>query len=163
MQDGLAQEQQHGSPPDYFCPEGHRWGLVPYRPDALATVGYRPFQRAVRAALRHAVGLRIDHALGLIRQFWIPVGQEPAAGRYVTQPTEALLDIISIEAYRQQAFVVSEELGTPPPGGQKELAERGFLAYSPVIADGFEARRAGGVVAASSHDLPTVAGCWTGQ
>ena len=162
-QDCLAVDEVLGAPPDYFSPAGHRWDLVPYHPRALAADGFRPFRRTLQAALRHAAGIRIDHALGLIRQYWIPSGRSPGEGRYVAQPSAALMDIICIEAHRRQAFVVSEELGTAPPGGTAAFRERGFLDFAAVIAEGFDLRSPGGVVAASTHDLPTIAGCWTGE
>ena len=161
-QECLAPDWRLGAPADYFSPSGHHWDLVPYDPKALAAAGFRPFQLAVRAALRHAAGIRVDHALGLIRQFWLPVGGAGDRGHYVAQPTAALADIICIEAYRHRAFVVTEELGNAPIDGLGTFRQRGFLSYDPVIADGFEMRPRGGVVAPSTHDLPTVAGCWTG-
>ena len=162
-QDCLAAGEELGAPPDYFSPAGHRWDLVPYHPRALAAVGFHPFRRTLQAALRHAAGVRIDHALGLIRQYWIPSGRAPSEGRYVAQHSEALMDIIAIEAHRRRAFVVSEELGTVPPEGTKVFRERDFLDFAAVIAEGFDLRSPGGVVAASTHDLPTIAGCWTGE
>lgn len=161
-QDCLATGWELGAPPDYFSTDGHRWALAPYRPRALASAGFRPFRLAVRATLRHAAGIRIDHALGLLRQYWIPAGGDPADGRYVRQPTRPLLDIICIEAHRQQAFVVTEELGTPPSAGRGAFRARGFLDYCPVTSDEFGQRSAEAIVSATTHDLPTVAGCWTG-
>jgi 4-alpha-glucanotransferase len=162
-QDCLAADEMLGAPPDYFSPVGHGWDLVPYHPRALAAVGFHPFRRTLHAAFRHAAGVRIDHALGLLRQYWIPSGRSPSEGRYVDQNGKALMDIIAIEAHRRQAFVVSEELGTIPPGGTKVFRERDFLDFAAVIAEGFDLRSLGGVVAASTHDLPTIAGCWTGE
>jgi 4-alpha-glucanotransferase len=161
-QECVATGWQLGAPPDYFNADGHGWGLVPFRPLALASAGFRPFRLAVRATLRYAAGIRIDHALGLLRQYWIPAGGRPSAGRYVRQPTRPLLDIICIEAHRRQAFVVSEELGTPPPTGRDALRARGFLDYCPVTSDEFDQRSADAILSASTHDLPTVAGCLTG-
>lgn len=161
-QDLLASDWELGAPPDYFNPDGHRWGLVPYNWPVLAGHGFRPFQLALRNTLRHAAGIRIDHALGLLRQYWIPAGKTPDAGQYVPQPTVPLLDIICIEAHRSRAFVVTEELGTAPRGGKRAFRKRGFLDYSPVLSDDFDARSPDGVVSGSTHDLPTVAGCWTG-
>lgn len=161
-QDCVATEWELGAPPDYFNPDGHAWGLVPYRPGALRRARFRPFRLALRATLRHAAGIRIDHALGLLQQFWIPRGQLPTAGRYVVQDTAMLLDVICVEAHRADAFVTTEELGTPPPQGTEALRERGFLPYAVITSDEFTSPSRNCVIAATTHDLPTVPGCWTG-
>lgn len=159
--DRISNEFELGAPPDYFNPVGHRWGLAAFAPEALRAVNFAPFRLAVRNALRRAVGVRIDHAVGLLRQYWVPRGGSPSAGRYVYQDTTPLLDLICIEAHRARAFVLSEELGTVPAGTQA-LHNRGFLPYSVVMSDEFDPVRSTGVIASTTHDLPTVPGCWSG-
>ena len=53
-----------GAPPDIHNPAGQRWGLPPFHPRALQEEGYRSFIELLRANMRHAGGLRIDHAMG---------------------------------------------------------------------------------------------------
>jgi len=159
--EAVSPAHELGAPPDYFNPEGHAWGLVPFDPDPLRAVGFEPIRKAVRATLRHAAGLRIDHAFGLFRQYWIPRGNAAADGRYVAQYAVPLLDIICIEAYRAGAFVISEELGTPPPSGVAELRERGFVPLEVLMSDEFGIGGRG-AAAVTTHDLPTFVGCWTG-
>lgn len=151
-----------GAPGDYFNPDGHRWGLVPQEPSQLCRLGMQPFRAALRATLERAAGVRIDHALGLVRQFWIPAGGPVSAGSYVPQPLTAFADIIAIEAHQNAAFVATEELGTSAPGLPEALRERGFLDYAAVVSDDFPSRSPGGIVSATTHDLPTSTGCWTG-
>jgi 4-alpha-glucanotransferase len=68
-QDVLAQGATVGAPPDQFNADGQNWCLPPFIPHRLKQSGFRPFIQTIRAALRHAGGLRIDHVMGLFRLF----------------------------------------------------------------------------------------------
>ena len=72
---------QVGAPPDIHNPAGQDWGLPPFHPRALREEGYRSFIELVRANMRHAGGLRIDHVMGLQHLYWVPQGQKPHDGR----------------------------------------------------------------------------------
>ena len=72
-----------GAPPDLFNPRGQNWGLTGFSPRALINGGFAPFLATVRAALRHAGGLRIDHAMGLTRLWLVPEGADAADGAYL--------------------------------------------------------------------------------
>jgi 4-alpha-glucanotransferase len=68
-----------GAPPDAWNMKGQMWGMPPLNPRALRAAGYRPLTQMLRANMRHAGALRIDHALGLRRLFWIPRSGGPKA------------------------------------------------------------------------------------
>ncbi len=85
-QDVFALDMAVGAPPDEFNTRGQDWGLPPFDPWRLRAAGYGPFVETIRASLRHAGGLRLDHVMGLFRLFWIPRGQRPPAGAYVRYP-----------------------------------------------------------------------------
>lgn len=150
-----------GSPPDYFNPQGHRWDLVAFDPDRHLEAGLAPLRRALRHTFRHAAGVRIDHAFGLFRQFWMPSDDGEAGGHFVAQPVDPLLDVIAIEAAAADAFVLTEELGSDPPAGLDKLRERGFVEFGTVVT-GLPPDDRPVAVATTTHDLPTVAGAWTG-
>jgi 4-alpha-glucanotransferase len=76
-QDALAPHISIGASPDEFNRLGQDWGLPPFVPAKLMAASYEPFIQTVRATLRHAAGIRIDHVLGLFRLFWIPQGRGP--------------------------------------------------------------------------------------
>ena len=171
LQDELARGITVGAPPDPLGPHGQDWGVPPFVPARLAADAYEPFARTIRAGMAHAGGLRIDHVMGLFRLFWIPEGAEPADGTYVAYPADDLLGVLALESARAQALVVGEDLGTVAPGVRERLADEGVLSYRLAwferAADGRRRRAADyprlALAAATTHDLPTVAGFLEGS
>jgi 4-alpha-glucanotransferase len=164
-QDVLARGVSVGAPPDSFNTAGQNWGLPPFVPRKLRSAAYEPFIQTIRATLRHAGGLRIDHVMGLFRLFWVPEGFGPAKGAYVRSNADELLAIIALESYRARAFVVGEDLGTVEPGVSEKLQRNGILSYRVFW---FEKKPPStypelALAALSTHDLPTLAGMWTGS
>src|SRR5262249_48740284 len=105
-----------GAPPDQFNPHGQNWGLTGFSPRALNTCGFAPFLATVRAALRNAGGIRIDHVMGLARLWLVPDGADPADGAYLAYPMTDLMRLLALESQRHQAVIVGEDLGTVPSG-----------------------------------------------
>jgi 4-alpha-glucanotransferase len=164
-QDQLAAGAWLGAPPDLLGPDGQDWGIPPFVPDRLRAAGYRPFIETLRAGLRHAGGLRIDHAAGLFRGWWVPAGRAAAEGGYVRYRSAELLAILALESVRAGAWIVGEDLGTLEEGVRERLAEQRILSMRVVS---FEAepparfpRRAMALL--TTHDLPTLAGVWSGS
>ena len=163
-QDLLAKEMVVGAPPDAFNADGQDWQLPPFAPAKLRAAAYEPFIQTIRAALRHAGGLRIDHVMGLFRLWWIPNGQHPRKGWYVRYPADDLLGIVALESHRAGAFIVGEDLGTVEPGVRQRLALRRMLSCRLLW---FEARPPAeypelSMASVTTHDLPTIAGLWSG-
>jgi 4-alpha-glucanotransferase len=154
-----------GARPDLYNRAGQDWGLPPFIPWKLRQAGYEPFIQTIRSTLRHAGGLRIDHVLGLFRLYWVPQGLGPAQGAYVRYNADELLAIIALESHRATAFVVGEDLGTVEPGVSEKLQRNGVLSYR-VFWFETAPPAAWPELALSSittHDLPTLAGLWTGS
>ncbi|HEV2720655.1 MAG TPA: 4-alpha-glucanotransferase [Thermoanaerobaculia bacterium] len=84
-----------GVPPDYFSETGQRWGNPLYRWDTLRETRFRWWVSRIRAALRFADVVRMDHFRGFAAYWEIPA-QEPTAihGRWVPAPGKALFDAI---------------------------------------------------------------------
>jgi 4-alpha-glucanotransferase len=164
-QDVLAPGVTVGAPPDDFALEGQDWGLPPFVPHRLRAMGYGPFVETVRAGMRHAGGLRVDHVMGLFRLFWVPEGATPRDGAYVRYPADDLLAILALESRRAGAFVVGEDLGTVAPGVRERLVAERILStrvlwFEPGPPAGYPELSLGAV---TTHDLPTVRGLWTGS
>jgi 4-alpha-glucanotransferase len=102
--------------------------------------------------------------MGLFRLFWIPRGCDPNAGVYVRYPEADMLDVLALESVRAGAVVVGEDLGTVEPLVREQMAARDILSYRLLwFEDGppsaFPERA---MSAVTTHDLPTIAGLWTG-
>ena len=153
-----------GAPPDTFNTQGQNWGLPPFNPWRLRDAGYEPFIRTLRAAMTGAGSLRVDHVMGLFRLWWIPENNSPKDGCYVYMPYRDLTAIVALESTRLGVPVVGEDLGTVEPYVSDELTERKILSYKLVQfeAEPTNEMPSDSMVAITTHDLPTIAGFWTG-
>ena len=165
----LAQGLTIGAPPDPFSAQGQIWNLPAPDPFACARGGWRDLSAIFAANMRHAGLLRIDHAMGLTRLFLVPEGGKPAEGTYLAYPLDDLVGQIALESQRARCMVVGEDLGTVPDGFRQTLADAEILGTRVLW---FE--RAGmdflapqtypalSVACATTHDLATLAGWWSG-
>ncbi len=170
MVDVLAQGVFVGAPPDMYNQQGQDWSQPPWRPDALARAGYRPYREMLRTVLRHAGAIRIDHIIGLFRLWWIPEGCGARDGAYVRYDHEALIGILCLEAYLADAVVIGEDLGTLELWVRDYLSDRGILSTSVLWfereGDGFrppEQYRRLTLATVTTHDLPPTAGYLAGE
>lgn len=164
-QDLFADGVAIGVPPDEFNTLGQNWGLPPFIPHKLREEGYKPLVQTVRSVLRHAGGLRIDHVIGLFRLFWIPNGADASRGAYVRYRADEILAIIAIESQRARAIVVGEDLGGLEGGVHEMLELHKVLSYRLLW---FEKEKPAkypkkALAAVTTHDLPTIAGLWSGS
>jgi 4-alpha-glucanotransferase len=158
---------QVGCPPDIYNPAGQDWGLPPFNPLQLQEEAYQSFIDLVRANMRHAGALRIDHVMALRHVYWIPKGQAPAQGAYVRYPLEDLVGILALESQRNSCLVVGEDLGTVPEGFRERMAMANIMSYRVLSfekdAKGFlppDSYPRLSLAVAGNHDLPTLQGWW---
>lgn len=158
-----------GAPPDALFSEGQNWGGAPPHPWGLRKSHYRYFIDSVRAHFEHAGMLRIDHALGLHRMYWVPDGASAKHGLYVHYNAGEMYAILSLESHRQRCAVTGEDLGTVPdyvrPSMQRHGLSRLYVGqFSVPDREGaamYEPPR--DVVASlNTHDTPTWSGFWQG-
>ena len=167
-----AQGVQVGAPPDQLNPNGQDWGFSPPTPQRLREAGFKPMLDVLRANMRHAGALRIDHVMGLMRLFWVVPGADTLQGTYVANPFDELLRLVCLESQRHHCVVIGEDLGIVPPEVTAAMERHGLLSYRPFY---FEQhwhegrfkppaewpRRAMATV--GTHDLPTLRAYWTGH
>ena len=168
-QQDLLPDLSVGAPPDPFNMRGQDWGLTTFSPRALTASGFEPFLVTLRAAMRQAGGVRIDHVMGLARLWIVPRGAAPAEGAYLSYPVDDLLRLLALESHRHRAIVIGEDLGTVEPQFRQRLARAGIAGMDVLWFQrdrkGFLAPdewRRDAVAMTSTHDLPTVAGWWSG-
>ncbi|HLG46840.1 MAG TPA: 4-alpha-glucanotransferase [Reyranella sp.] len=158
-----------GAPPDFFNPNGQDWGLTSFSPQGLVARGFAPFIDTLRANMRHAGGVRIDHAMGLKRLWLVPRGGSPAEGAYLAYPIDDLMRLLALESHRHRAVVIGEDLGTVPADFRARCRAAGIAGMDVLWFERHGARfktpdewRDDAVAMTTTHDLPTVAGWWSG-
>ncbi len=159
-----------GAPPDLLSPQGQDWGLAAFSPRGLVRNGFAAYLEMLRSAMRHAGGVRIDHALGLARLWVVPDGGSAADGAYISFPIDDMLRLIALESHRHRAIVLAEDLGTIPDGFQERLQAAAMLGMRVLWFERDEDRYTspgdwtkGAIAMTSTHDLPTTAGWWAGR
>lgn len=164
-----ALDVESGAPPDDFNPKGQNWGFPPMIPFKLKKQGYLPFIKILKSNICCSM-LRIDHALGLFRTFWIPKGQSPQNGAYVMNNWPDLLGIICLESTLNKTTVIAEDLGTSESWMKEELMKRGMLSwkvfYFEKTWENFKSSAQypkQAICSITTHDLPTLKGFWLGR
>jgi 4-alpha-glucanotransferase len=160
-----------GAPPDALSRAGQNWGLAPFNPLVLRRRGFAPFIATLRANMRHAGILRIDHVMSLQRLYWIPRGLPATAGAYLDYPFADLLRLLALESRRHCCAVIGEDLGTVPDGFRETMRDAAVLSYRVVH---FERREDSSYIpppdypplaaaSAATHDLASLKGFWLGR
>ncbi len=117
-----------GAPPDGFARDGQVWALPPLNPRRMRADGYASFARVLAANMRHSGALRIDHVIGMVRQYWIPDGTDGTDGVFVPFPADDLFGVLALESRRNRTVVIGEDLGTIPPELPEMLRRHGVLS-----------------------------------
>jgi 4-alpha-glucanotransferase len=155
-----------GAPPDALQPAGQNWGLAGFNAAGLEAQGFAPFKDMLRASMRYAGAIRLDHVLGLNRLYVVPHGYRPQNGAYVEMPLEALLAVTAQESVANHCVVIGEDLGTVPDGFRDHLAAWGIWSYLVMMFErderyafrGLDHYAVNALVTFNTHDLPTYAG-----
>ena len=155
-----------GAPPDPLNTEGQSWGLAGFNAAGLELQSFEPYREMLRASMRYAGAIRLDHVLGLKRLYLVPHGFSARNGVYVQMPFEALLAATAQESVAHRCVVIGEDLGTVPEGFREQMAAWGIWSYQVMM---FERDHRGAfrdvdhyapnaLVTFNTHDLSTFAG-----
>jgi 4-alpha-glucanotransferase len=165
-----CQEASVGAPPDPLGPLGQNWGLPPMNPTKLIEAQYQPIIDLFRANMRHCGSLRIDHAMSLLRLWWVPPMAPASQGVYVYYKVHDLVGILALESHRNKSLIIGEDLGTVPAEMKTILREAGIHSYKIFFWEKSETD--GGFIspkdyveqamsALSTHDMATIEGWWS--
>jgi 4-alpha-glucanotransferase len=155
-----------GAPPDSLNTAGQNWGLAGFNAAGLEIQSFEPYREMLRASMRHAGAIRLDHVLGLKRLYLVPHGFAADNGVYVQMPFEPLLAATAQESMAHRCVVIGEDLGTVPEGFREQMAEWGIWSYQVMMfeRDDLGAFRdvdhysRNALVTFNTHDLSTYAG-----
>lgn len=155
-----------GAPPDPLNTAGQAWGLAGFNATGLELKSFEPYREMLRASMRHAGAIRLDHVLGLKRLYLVPQGFGAADGVYVQMPFEALLAATAQESVANRCVVIGEDLGTVPEGFREQIADWGIWSYLVMMFEredhgpfkGIDRYIANALVTFNTHDLSTYAG-----
>lgn len=115
-----------GAPPDNYFPTGQKWMLGAFNPFELKERCYKPFIRILRANMRYAGAVRIDHVMGLSRLYLIP--DDGNEGTYLAYNVKDMFNILALESYLNKCVVVGECIGNVADGFKEMLAERNIYS-----------------------------------
>jgi 4-alpha-glucanotransferase len=165
-QEAISRHLAVGAPPDPLNVLGQNWGLAGFNSAGLEIKAFAPFRDMLRASMRHAGAIRLDHVLGLKRLYLIPHGFPAKNGAYVQMPLEALFAVTALESLADGCVVIGEDLGTVPEGFREEMADWGIWSYKVMIFQRDDHGRFLGIddyphnalITFNTHDLSTYAG-----
>ena len=165
-QEAISRHLGVGAPPDPLNTAGQNWGLAGFNAVGLEIRSFEPFRQMLRASMRHAGAIRLDHVLGLKRLYLVPHGFPATDGAYVQMPFEALLAATALESVAHRCIVIGEDLGTVPEGFREQMADWGIWSYLVMMFErdddgkfrGIEHYLANALITFNTHDLSTYAG-----
>ncbi len=168
-QTAISRHLAVGAPPDPLNTSGQNWGLAGFNAAGLEIQSFEPYREMLRASMRHAGAIRLDHVLGLKRLYLVPHGFAADNGAYVQMPFEALLAATAQESMAHRCVVIGEDLGTVPEGFRQQMADWGIWSYQVMMFERDDHGRFRGIdhyapnalVTFNTHDLSSYAG-WRG-
>lgn len=114
--------------PDKFSASGQIWGNPLYNWKAMEADGFTWWRQRMRFSASLFDVLRIDHFLGIVKNYSVPYGAEQAAGgKWFKGPGRKLTD--AVNETLGGVTVIADDYGgrVPMPGARKLLGKTGWL------------------------------------
>ena len=127
-----------GCPPDAFSDEGQKWGNPIYDSERMEREDFAWWKKRIRAAARCYDVIRIDHFIGIVRYYKIPVNESAKKGSFAWGPGLKLLK--ALDESIGEAKIIAEDLGVLVPEVGEVLQKSGYPGMK-VLEFAFDGKR----------------------
>lgn len=127
-----------GCPPDAFSDEGQKWGNPIYDWERMEREDFAWWKKRIRAAARCYDVIRIDHFIGIVRYYKIPVNESAKKGSFAWGPGLKLLK--ALDESIGEAKIIAEDLGVLVPEVGEVLQKSGYPGMK-VLEFAFDGKR----------------------
>lgn len=124
-----------GCPPDAFSADGQRWGNPLYDWDVMEKEDFAWWKKRIAASAGLYDIIRIDHFIGVVRYFSIPVDKATKDGHYEPGPGSKLTE--AINSVLGNAKIIAEDLGVKYEPVEELLHKEGYPGMK-VMLFGFD-------------------------
>ena len=113
-----------GCPPDYFSPDGQKWGNPLYNWERIEELDFEWWKKRISVGAKLFDVIRIDHFIGFVRYYTIPFNEHPKDGCYKKGPGMKL--IRAMDEARGNSRIIAEDLGDTNKEVDDTLLESGY-------------------------------------
>ncbi|MDO5520535.1 MAG: 4-alpha-glucanotransferase [bacterium] len=124
LDEDLKPTEVAGCPPDAFSDEGQKWGNPLYDWKRMEQDDFAWWKKRMKAAAKIYDVIRIDHFIGIVRYYVIPVDKSAKEGWFLMGPGMKLIH--AIDKVLGDAKVIAEDLGVLVPKVGKVLNQAGY-------------------------------------
>lgn len=114
-----------GCPPDAFSDYGQKWGNPIYDWEEMEKQDFAWWKKRMKTSAALYDVTRIDHFIGIVRYYNIPVDGVPKEGFYAKGPGMKLIE--AIDSAMGDAKVIAEDLGVVVPEVTELIKKSGYL------------------------------------
>ncbi len=113
-----------GCPPDAFSEEGQKWGNPLYDWKAMEVESFAWWRRRIEGSAKLFDIIRIDHFIGIVRYYAIPVEDSGKNGFFEWGPGEKLVKVI--DEATPDTKIIAEDLGVIVPEITELMKKAGY-------------------------------------
>lgn len=113
-----------GCPPDAFSDEGQKWGNPIYDWKKMEEDDFSWWKKRIEGSAKLYDIIRIDHFIGVVRYYTIPVNDSAKHGKFEWGPGEKLTK--AIDSAKGEAEIIAEDLGVVIPEVQQLIEKTGY-------------------------------------